>query len=151
MRLTDPASERLQLHAELVDGAAHHARIVREILARVGNKWTVTLLRALSTGPQRYGALRALVPELGGMGVVSKRMLTLRLRELQRYGLIDRRHCADNRVKYGLTEFGNGVLLCVRDTEQFIRTYLIAASDLRSLVAVASEVPDVIAGVPVRA
>ena len=45
-------------------------RPVAEILARVGDKWTVLIVMLLSNGPKRFNELRRLV------GGISQRMLT---------------------------------------------------------------------------
>ncbi|MEZ4223293.1 MAG: helix-turn-helix domain-containing protein [Polyangiaceae bacterium] len=50
----------------------------------LGGKWKTVLLAQLKQGPKRYGDLRQLVPRL------SQKMLTQRLHELERDGLVDR-------------------------------------------------------------
>ena len=67
----------------------------------VGGKWKTVLLARLKQGPLRYGELRALTP-----GIADK-VLTERLADLERLGLIDRRvrQGLDGR-RYGLTERG---------------------------------------------
>ena len=57
---------------------------IRDVLDRVGQKWTLLLLIALTTGPKRFSALHRQV------GDISKRMLTQSLRDLERDGMISR-------------------------------------------------------------
>jgi DNA-binding HxlR family transcriptional regulator len=53
-------------------------------LVVLGGKWKTVLLAHLKEGPRRYGELRRLTPRL------SDKMLSQRLDELQRLGLIER-------------------------------------------------------------
>ena len=51
-------------------------RAVSEVLARVGDKWTVLVVSTLGDGPKRFNELRK------ALGSISQRMLTLTLRAL---------------------------------------------------------------------
>ena len=53
-------------------------RAVSEVLARVGDKWTVLVVSTLGEGPKRFNELRR------ALGSISQRMLTLTLRSLER-------------------------------------------------------------------
>lgn len=57
---------------------------VRDVLDRVGDKWSVLLVCSLANGPQRFSALARDVPD------ISRRMLTETLRHLERDGLLTR-------------------------------------------------------------
>src|SRR2546428_9575674 len=57
---------------------------VDKALAVVGAKWTLIVLHHLMDGPKRFGDLQRLVP------AASPKMLTVRLRELERLGLLTR-------------------------------------------------------------
>ena len=59
-------------------------RAVSEVLARVGDKWSVLVVTRLGGGPLRFNELRR------SIGGISQRMLTLTLRGLERDGLITR-------------------------------------------------------------
>ena len=74
----------------------------RQIVGRIGDKWTLLVLYALRTGTHRYTELRA---DVKG---VSQKMLTQTLRALERDGLVDRHVHATvpPRVDYTLTELG---------------------------------------------
>lgn len=58
---------------------------VREVLDRVGGKWSIGILVAASQGPVRFTELERCVEG------ISRRMLTLTLRNLERDGLLHRR------------------------------------------------------------
>jgi DNA-binding HxlR family transcriptional regulator len=58
---------------------------VREALDRIGGKWSIGILVAASQGPVRFTELERCVEG------ISRRMLTLTLRNLERDGLLHRR------------------------------------------------------------
>jgi DNA-binding HxlR family transcriptional regulator len=80
--------------------------VVRDIFARIGDKWTLLVVGMLDNGPQRFTALRHSVPG------ISQRMLTLTLRQLERDGLVSRSVFAEvpPRVEYALTPLGGTLL-----------------------------------------
>ena len=71
---------------------------VTDVLARIGDKWTVVVVGALSHGPMRYSQI------LKAIDGVSQRMLTLTLKGLERDGLVTRTVYPTNppRVDYTL-------------------------------------------------
>ena len=74
-----------------------------EILARIGDKWSVYVIHILAdAGTLRFGELRRRV------GSISQRMLTVTLRTLERDGLVTRRMYPEvpPRVEYALTPLG---------------------------------------------
>lgn len=81
-------------------------RATREILERIGDKWTLYVVGALHQGPRRFSELRR---EVAG---VSQRMLTLTLRGLERDGLVTRTvfPSIPPRVDYELTPLGYTLL-----------------------------------------
>ena len=85
---------------------AEDCRAVSEVLARVGDKWTVLVVSALGEGPKRFNEIRR------GLGSISQRMLTLTLRALERDGLVTRSVQATipPRVEYDLTKLGRSLL-----------------------------------------
>ncbi|WP_458248433.1 winged helix-turn-helix transcriptional regulator [Streptomyces sp. MAI_2237] len=84
---------------------AEHMTFIREVLDRVGDKWSLLLIAVLKSGPLRYTDLQRQVPG------ISQRMLTLTLRQLQQDGLISRTAYAEvpPRVEYTLTPLGRGL------------------------------------------
>src|SRR5947207_315226 len=81
-------------------------RAVSEVLARVGDKWTVLVVGVLGDGPKRFNELRR------ALGSISQRMLTLTLRGLERDGLVTRTMFPSipPRVDYELTKLGHSLL-----------------------------------------
>jgi DNA-binding HxlR family transcriptional regulator len=79
---------------------------VRNILDRLGDKWTTLVLVALAERPHRFSELRRALPD------ISKRMLTQTLRELERDGFITRRVFPTKppSVEYALAARGQSVL-----------------------------------------
>jgi len=80
--------------------------MVREILDRIGDKWSVLAILRLGVQPERF---RALLRAVDG---ISPRMLTVTLRGLERDGLV-RRQVFDTRppsVQYSLTPLGRSLL-----------------------------------------
>ena len=74
----------------------------REVLDRIGDKWSVLILGLLSDGSCRFTELSR------GIEGVSQKMLTQTLRGLERDGLVTRTVHASvpPRVDYALTELG---------------------------------------------
>jgi DNA-binding HxlR family transcriptional regulator len=74
---------------------------VREVLDRIGDKWSLLVIGTLRDGPMRFGGLEETVAG------ISQRMLTL-----VEDGLVDRRAYAEvpPRVEYELTELGRTLL-----------------------------------------
>src|ERR1700694_467575 len=87
-------------------GVAEDCRAVSEVLARVGDKWTVLVVTTLGDGPKRFNELRR------ALGSISQRMLTLTLRGLERDGLVTRTvfPTVPPRVDYELTRLGRSLL-----------------------------------------
>jgi DNA-binding HxlR family transcriptional regulator len=79
---------------------------IREVLDRIGDKWTVLIISTLSTGPLRYSDLQASITG------ISQRMLTQTLKHLERDGLVTRTAYAEvpPRVEYELTDLGRSLM-----------------------------------------
>ncbi|MEV4754988.1 helix-turn-helix domain-containing protein [Micromonospora sp. NPDC049559] len=72
---------------------------LREVLALIGDKWSAQVLVQLGTGPRRFTELERTIEG------ISRRMLTLSLRNLERNGLVLRTVYPDSppRVEYATT------------------------------------------------
>lgn len=79
---------------------------VRNVLDRIGDKWTLLVLISLAGGPLRFSEVQRAIPD------VSKRMLTQSLRDLERDGLIlrDVIPAKPPRVIYRLADLGASAL-----------------------------------------
>jgi DNA-binding HxlR family transcriptional regulator len=78
---------------------------VETALRIVGGKWKVLILWHLIDTPQRYGALRRLMP------AITEKMLIRQLRELERDGIIGRsvHQVVPPRVEYSVTDYGQSL------------------------------------------
>src|SRR4029078_1735779 len=80
--------------------------MVAEVLSRIGDKWTVYVVRLLSDGSMRFNEIKRAIP------AISQRMLTLTLRGLERDGLVTRTiyPTIPPRVDYELTDLGRTLI-----------------------------------------
>ncbi len=78
---------------------------VNQVLARVGDKWSILIIMYLAENPRRFSELKRLV------NGISQRMLTLCLRGLERDGLVKRTVLAvmPPHVEYELTPLGHSL------------------------------------------
>lgn len=77
-------------------------KIASDILARVGDKWSILVVVCLSERPHRFNELKRFI------GNITQKMLSQTLRNLERDGFV-RREVTDSTppaVTYSLTEFG---------------------------------------------
>lgn len=81
-------------------------RAVRDLMDRVGDKWSLLIIGMLRTGRLRFSELQRRIPG------ISQRMLTLKLRSLERDGLLSRTVHAEvpPRVEYDLTDIGRTLI-----------------------------------------
>src|SRR6201985_3891547 len=80
---------------------------VRDVLDRIGYKWSILMIMTLATRPQRFSELHRAIRD------ISKRMLTQTLRDLERDGLVTR-HVFPTKppsVEYCLSPLGRSVLV----------------------------------------
>lgn len=89
-----------------VVGGLEGCPATRQLLTRVGDKWSVMVIVLLGCGTKRFGELKRLTDG------ISQRMLTLTLRGLERDGLVQRSVYAavPPRVEYLLTPLGRTLL-----------------------------------------
>ncbi|NUF51144.1 helix-turn-helix transcriptional regulator [Acinetobacter seifertii] len=94
---------------EMPDPNINGCRATREILDRIGDKWSLYIIASLAKGTMRFNELRR------GIDGISQRMLTLTLRGLERDGLVNRTMypTIPPRVDYELTELGQTLLVPV--------------------------------------
>src|ERR671923_2512156 len=106
---------------------AEDCRAVSEVLARIGDKWTVLVVSALGERPKRFNELRR------ALGSISQRMLTLTLRGLERDGLVTRTvfPTIPPRVEYELTKLGHSLLEPVSSLALWARQNRSAIHDAR--------------------
>jgi len=108
MTMTDAARARPD---RLPDGSSAcssenpASTVIREVLSRVGDKWSLLIIGTLDTGPLRFTELQRRIDG------ISHRMLTQTLRSLERDGLVTRTAYAEipPRVEYSATELGRSL------------------------------------------
>lgn len=88
---------------------SHHGvdcRHVKQLLTRIGGKWTVLIVTRLSAGPMRFSELKR------DIGDISQKMLTSTLRDLEEDGFVYRAVTPSipPRVDYELTDLGRDLL-----------------------------------------
>jgi DNA-binding HxlR family transcriptional regulator len=90
---------------------------IREVLSRVGGKWSLQVVGALAEKPRRHSELRR---SLEG---ISQRILTLTLRQLERDGLVRRTifPTVPPTVEYDLTPLGMTLIGPIRVLVQWVR------------------------------
>lgn len=105
------------------------ARLATEILA---DKWAALVLFGLSGGPRRHGELAALV------GGISRKVLTQTLRQLQDYGLVERRVEPPRRIEYCLTDLGKTLIDPIEALNDWARDHGGAVADFQESAEAAS-------------
>jgi DNA-binding HxlR family transcriptional regulator len=102
-------------------------RAVSEVLARVGDKWTILVVGELGPGPRRFNEVRK------ALGSISQRMLTLTLRGLERDGLVTRTvfPTIPPKVEYELTALGRSLLVPVSGIGLWARQNRVAIQEAR--------------------
>jgi len=75
---------------------------IRDLLDRLGDKWSLLVVELLGEGTRRFSELRRAIDD------ISQRMLTLTLRRLERDGLVRRtvHPVVPPQVDYDLTDLG---------------------------------------------
>jgi DNA-binding HxlR family transcriptional regulator len=81
--------------------------LFRSLLSRIGDKWTLLVIGVLGEDRRRFTELSEIIPG------ISRRMLTVTLRALERDGLVSRTVYAEvpPRVEYELTTLGRSLQL----------------------------------------
>lgn len=79
---------------------------IRDVLSRIGDKWSLLIIGMLDAGPQRFTTLQRNITG------ISHRMLTHTLRSLQRDGLVSRTSYPEipPRVEYAVTPLGRTLI-----------------------------------------
>jgi DNA-binding HxlR family transcriptional regulator len=101
---------------------------VRDVLNRVGDKWSVLVVGLLGDGSRRFSELRRSIEG------ISQRMLTLTLRGLERDGLVTRTIFATipPRVDYELTPMGRTLLRPIMALAEWSEENRVAIQQARS-------------------
>ncbi|MCA8889790.1 MAG: helix-turn-helix transcriptional regulator, partial [Parvularculaceae bacterium] len=92
----------------MAEGGVSRDEPVREVMALIGDRWSTLILLILEAGATRHAALRRLINRLSSEGAISQRVLTAKLRALERDGFVIRSatHDIPPRVDYALSPLG---------------------------------------------
>jgi DNA-binding HxlR family transcriptional regulator len=92
----------------------------RLVLDRIADKWTVLIVGRLAGGKYRFGALQR---EIAG---ISPKILTQKLRELERDGIVTRRVYASvpPKVEYNLTALGQTLVGLLGEITRWSETHI---------------------------
>jgi len=93
--------------------------VVRELLDRLGDKWSALTIAMVRGGPLRFGELRH------ALGGVSQKVLADLVRSLERDGFISRHVVARTplHVEYRLTTLGSALATLIDEIERWARTH----------------------------
>lgn len=99
----------------------------RQLLDRIGDRWSVLTIGTLADGPQRYSAIAARVQG------VSQKMLTQTLRALERDGIVTRTVFPEvpPHVEYALTEQGRSLRAVLQPLEDWATDHMAAVTSAR--------------------
>jgi DNA-binding HxlR family transcriptional regulator len=111
------------LAAEMATHGTDREAPVRSVMALLGDRWTTLILLVLATGEWRHAELKRVLATLSAEQAISQRVLTLKLRTLERDGFVARAVTADvpPRVSYRLTPLGAALHGKARDMIDWIK------------------------------
>jgi DNA-binding HxlR family transcriptional regulator len=100
----------------------------RQLLDRIGDRWTVLVIGSLRQGPTRFSQIARTVDG------VSQKMLTQTLRALERDGLVTRTIYPEipPRVEYELTELGRSLREPLEELEHWATAHMDAVLAARA-------------------
>src|SRR5438552_4618307 len=111
-----------------IDPRGDRCLAVRDVLNRVGDKWSVLVVGLLGDGSKRFSELRRAIEG------ISQRMLTLTLRGLERDGLVTRTVFPEipPRVDYELTRLGKTLLEPIQGLADWAERYRTSIQEARA-------------------
>jgi DNA-binding HxlR family transcriptional regulator len=118
MKGTKPMAQHTRQAAA---ATAHHDCDFRDMLSRVGDKWSLLVIAMLEGMPARRGRFSDLKRSVPG---ISQRMLTATVRNLERDGMLTRHVYPEvpPRVEYQLTPLGRGLMDPVRGLVSWLQS-----------------------------
>lgn len=106
----------MRLVAEMGEHGVGRDEPERAVMALLGDRWSALILLVLETGEWRHADLRRVLARISAEQAISQRVLTLKLRTLEREGFVWREVTADvpPKVSYGLTGLGQALVVRLR-------------------------------------
>lgn len=100
-----------ELAAEMAAHGTDREAPVRAVMGLLGDRWTTLILLVLASGEMRHAELKRVLAALSAEQAISQRVLTLKLRTLERDGFVARTatHDTPPKVSYRLTPLGTGL------------------------------------------
>ena len=91
-----------------------------EAVELLGKRWTGAIVHVLLPGPMRFSEISQVIPQ------ISDRLLSMRLKELESFGIIARRvwDAAPVRVEYDLTPKGHQLGQALLALERWGQSYM---------------------------
>ena len=120
-----PLADSMTIHGRSYAAMAHGPVLTpcapHDVLARLGDKWTILVMSILALAPGnrlRFSEIK------GGVKGISQRMLTLTLRNLERDGLLTRHYFPEvpPRVEYEVSTMGRSMLPALEGFTGWIRS-----------------------------
>ena len=111
---------------------------IRDVLDRVGDKWSTLLIFTLAERSHRFGELRRAIPD------ISQRMLTQTLRELQEDGLISRtvHPTTPPSTEYALTDLGRSLVEPLSELARWAESHHARIQQARAVYAAAARLEE---------
>ncbi|MGR8012104.1 winged helix-turn-helix transcriptional regulator [Streptomyces hypolithicus] len=118
-------------------GEEHEDCGIRDVLDRVGDKWSVLVIVELAQGVRRFSQLQRAISG------ISQRMLTLTVRRLERDGLVSRTVHPEvpPRVEYELTPMGHSLTFLLKSLADWSADHREAIAQSRQRWDVANTAP----------
>jgi DNA-binding HxlR family transcriptional regulator len=106
--------------APLVASSRDVCPYYHEAVELLGKRWTGAIVHVLMAGPLRFSEVSQAIPQ------ISDRLLSMRLKELESFGIIARRvwDAAPVRVEYELTPKGTALGPTVTELRRWARAWL---------------------------
>jgi DNA-binding HxlR family transcriptional regulator len=116
--MTNAKKPKRIAHPRAAEHDHANCKALGQVLDRIGDKWTVMVVGALSKGPMRFNALLRFIDG------VSHRMLILTLRGLEHDGLVKRTvyPSVPAKVEYELTEVGASLVKPLGALSDWVQT-----------------------------
>lgn len=111
--------KRTALEAEAMMCIGGEAELIRRLLTKIGDKWSVLIVMTLANSPRHRARFSQIQKRIRG---ISQRMLTTTLRNLERDGMLSREVFPEvpPRVEYELTELGLSLLKPMKHLVEWI-------------------------------